>query len=487
MYAIIGCGSVGYNVAKRLVAQGRQLLVVDASDERVASLREQEIDARLGDMHELAVHKEDLARARAVLVLSSRLDSVRAALAFFRKELPSIPVICRAADKVARETLRREGAAGVVVVQDALAQTVIGMLEKVERRDLLNKMEQLFRDADSLAVFLQNNPDPDSLSSAMGLKALAEHVNPSIKVTLCGAGDVGRAQNQAMMNLLGIRFLQLADADEAQAVVQRAALTALVDSSIPGRNNPLPADATPHIVIDHHEVDVGEVRAVVRDIRPDLGATATIITTYLQQSDFPPSPELAVALMYGIRSDTLGLTRDASAADLEAVLWLSSFADLDVLRKIESPPMEQELAEALARGILQSKERGSVLVAFVGAVVKRDHLAYVADFLLGVEGVDTVFVYGIVDNDIQISARTKDVRLNVAQKLVEAFGSNRAGGHDRMAGGTVPLEIFGDLHDTDTLYGMVQQAVQRRIFKVLGLSEEEIQHRAPRETREVRE
>src|SRR6266850_8038466 len=71
------------------------------------------------------------------------------------------------------------------------------------------------------------------------------------------------------------------------------------------------------LVIDHHPEE-SPVRAVLKDLRPGYGATATILTEYLRAIDARVSQRLATALLYGIKADTQHLERGATRADLEA-------------------------------------------------------------------------------------------------------------------------------------------------------------------------
>jgi nanoRNase/pAp phosphatase (c-di-AMP/oligoRNAs hydrolase) len=41
-------------------------------------------------------------------------------------------------------------------------------------------------------------------------------------------------------------------------------------------------------------------------VRPEFGATATLITLYLREAGIDPDPQLATALFYAIKTDTMG-------------------------------------------------------------------------------------------------------------------------------------------------------------------------------------
>src|SRR5205814_5540082 len=65
------------------------------------------------------------------------------------------------------------------------------------------------------------NPDPDSLGSMLGIKALVEATQPGKPVILTVDGIVARSENRAMVDLLRIPLVPVAAAnpDAATAVV----------------------------------------------------------------------------------------------------------------------------------------------------------------------------------------------------------------------------------------------------------------------------
>src|SRR5688572_1154090 len=69
------------------------------------------------------------------------------------------------------------------------------------------------------------NPDPDALASMLGLQALIEHRRPEMGVTLTIDGRIARAENQAMVDLLGITLLPI-----EQARIGPATAVIMVDS-----------------------------------------------------------------------------------------------------------------------------------------------------------------------------------------------------------------------------------------------------------------
>ena len=334
----------------------------------------------------------------------------------------------------------------------------------------MRSLKRLLGNARSLAIFLQSNADPDAISSAMALEYIARSINPDIEVGKWTKGHVGRPENQAMINLLQVDLKQIEEADEARAVAQDADLIALVDVSVAGKNNPLPEDLVPNIVFDHHPTDEERIKADFQDVRPSVGATATLLTAYLRELQLTPPPEIATALMYGIRTDTKVLTDKVDTDDLEAVRYLGALLDPEMLRRIESPPMSSEQAAVLGRAIDGMQKRGSLVVSFLGIVPSADVLSYVADFLLLIEGVDTVVVYGLVEGTIHVSARSRDVRVHLGRVMESLFGPNRGGGHAHMAGAQIPVDVFVDIQDTKQFLESVDTALKAKFLKALGHS-----------------
>ncbi len=64
--------------------------------------------------------------------------------------------------------------------------------------------------------------------------------------------------------------------------------------------------------MDHHAWRPETAAAGFADVRPELGATSTILARYLQATGLEPRSSLATALFYGIKAVTMGLSRDAS-------------------------------------------------------------------------------------------------------------------------------------------------------------------------------
>ena len=144
-------------------------------------------------------------------------------------------------------------------------------------------------------------------------------------------------------------------------------------------------DADIDIFIDHYEPEE-DYDARFMDVRPNVSATSTILTKYIQEFDQSPSEAVATALLYGIRAETLDFKRDTTPADLTAAAYLYPVADHDTLEQVESPSMSPETLDVLAEAIQNREVQGSHLFSTAGFIRDREALAQAAQHLLNLRG-----------------------------------------------------------------------------------------------------
>lgn len=324
---------------------------------------------------------------------------------------------------------------------------------------------QAFRDlivaADSIGILCHNNPDPDSLSSALALATIAEEWGlPTVEILYGGA--ITHQQNRAMINILEIDLVHSDDRS-----LDQFDLIAFVDHSIAGRNNSVPEDFIPDIVIDHHPTD--GIPGEYIDQRAEVGATATLLTRYLQAHDIEPAQRLATALLFGLHRETLNFTRGTTPAEHAAACFLHSFADHSIIETLSNSVFTPETLGAIGDAIVNREVRGSCLVSPLGRVHERDVLPQAADYLLKLEGISTTVVFGIVEGEIHLSARTSNPQLHIGKLMRNTFDKvGSAGGHHDMAGGQVPLGLLGDAADSEEVaVDLINQSITIKLFDAL--------------------
>jgi nanoRNase/pAp phosphatase (c-di-AMP/oligoRNAs hydrolase) len=462
-YAILGCGSVGHAVAEALVEEGKQVHIIDVDEGRVEALRDQDLDARQADIRDEAV-AEAVADRDVILILSSDAEANAAAVDNIRESGGEQFIVARASDPVSVDNLTELGADVVINPSSVIADSALRALETGELEYKARQLAEVIDDTDGkLAVRIHRSPDPDSIASAAALSAIAE--SRGVEATIVYEGEIGHQENRAFVNLLGIELVTAADVDPAEYDT-----VALVDHA---KVTDPEAEVDADIIIDHFEHD-HDHDADFTDIRPNVSATSTILTKYIQELDLTLSESVATALLYGIRAETLDFKRDTTPADLTAAAYLYPFADHDTLEQVESPSMSPETLDVLAEAIRNRQVQGSHLVSNAGFIRDRDALSQAAQHLLNLEGITTTAVFAIADDTIHLAARSKDIRMDIGKILEDAFGEiGEPAGHSTDATAEIPLGIFTgievDEDNRETLLGLTEEAVTKKLFGAMGV------------------
>ncbi|NLE76024.1 MAG: hypothetical protein GX605_04650 [Chloroflexi bacterium] len=298
----------------------------------------------------------------------------------------------------------------------------------------LARLEETLAGVERLLIVPHNDPDPDAMASALALQYLAAQ-RWGITATIAYRGIVGRAENKALVRYLGCPLRRL-----TRAALHGNDPIALVDTQPGAGNHPLLPDRPPLIVVDHHIRQQAADCAHLCDVRPGLGATSTIMAEYLRAAGLEPPPSLATALFYGIKTDTMGLYRGASAADAEAYFSLQPLIDVEALVEIEHAQVPLDYFQRLAAALESARIYDSAVIAYVGLMHRPDLAAEIADLLLRLEGTVWVVCLGAYRYQMVATVRTRHSKggaEGLAQAVVAGEGS--AGGHGMVAGGQIPL------------------------------------------------
>jgi len=461
-YAILGCGSVGHAVAEELVDEGKDVLILDADEGRVEALRDQDLNAQKADIAE--EHIAETVRERdVILIMSPDVSANAEAVRNIRAADGEQFIVARADDPVSADELTELGADVVINPSTVIADSALRALETGELEYKASQLSDVIDATDErMAILIHRSPDPDSIASAAALRAVAK--SRDVEADIIYAGEIGHQENRAFVNLLGI---ELASREEVD--FDSYDTFALVDVAKGGE----PTIDDIDIIIDHYEHEE-EYDAAFSDIRPNVSATSTILTKYIQELDLTLDQTVATALLYGIRAETLDFKRDTTPADLTAAAYLYPFADHDTLEQVESPSMSPETLDVLAEAIRNREVQGSHLVSNAGFIRDRDALSQAAQHLLNLEGITTTAVFAIADDTIYLAARSKDIRMNIGKVLADAFGGmGETAGHSTDASVEIPLGIFTGLDTSDdnrdTLLELTEEAVKRKLFEAMGV------------------
>lgn len=280
-----------------------------------------------------------------------------------------------------------------------------------------------------------NFPDPDAIASAFALQKLLEKFK--IETQLCHVGEIDKLSSVKMLRLLGIemhRYEEIMDRmDETDMII-------LVDcQKNTGNTTDLVGDEL--AVIDHHPT-FRTVSYEYADLRI-TGACASMIAEYYQALGVKPSKKAATALLYGIRMDTLQLSRGVTEFDVRMYAYLFPYADAKLLQKLESNNMEFMDLQAYGAAIENIRVYGKVGFSHLDFMCPDALVAVLSDFFLALKEVEVVILFAKRKNGYKFSFRSERSDVD-AGKLAEAclreWGNG--GGHAAMAGGFVENERF---------------------------------------------
>ena len=287
-------------------------------------------------------------------------------------------------------------------------------------------------------VLIVINADPDAIASAMAVRRLLWR--KVLNVTISNINTINRPDNLAMIRLLGVNLIPFDEikADSFNRVI-------IVDSQ--PDHNEIMAELEVDVIIDHHP-DSG-CKASFVDIRPQYGATATILTEYLRSANIKPSTKLATGLYHGIKTDTNDFKGRTQIEDVRAFQYLFRYANIHLARKIEQADLRFDLLKYFRIALKNMRRRKGKVYVHLGQVVSPDVCVLIADFFMRVNTVTWSIVSGICEKKLTIIFRNDGIRKNAGKVAKEGFGMlGTAGGHKNMARAEIALSELKEHVDT---------------------------------------
>ena len=321
-------------------------------------------------------------------------------------------------------------------------------------------------------ILLGGHPDPDSIGSALAHKRLCERLG--VSATIAHVLPISRAENRAMVKLLNVPMVKVTETEELESF----GYLALVDASQSEQAIRLPEGLQLLTVVDHHRPPAIP-KAPFVDIRHDVGATATIYSEYSERGLVPFGANgnddgvVATAMFFGIQTDTDDFAF-ATPNDFRAAAYLKQFSDAETLSRVGRRSLTAEAMEAVGRALVDLEVVRDFAIAGVGRVsaINRDAIPMAADFILKREDIDTVVVFGVVEDRIDGSLRTRRASVDPAAFMQNAFGDDSqgrpyGGGRADMGGFRVPLGLMAESEDEETMWALVKDVVRQRVARVV--------------------
>lgn len=320
---------------------------------------------------------------------------------------------------------------------------------------------------DKVAIFTQDNPDPDAIGSAYGLSWFIRKLNSAVTTSIFYGGEISHPQNRTFVNLLNIQMKRV---DNNPKEYEDFALKIFVDVASSGKKNLQSVTIEPDIIIDHHE-DNPEGDYILKDIRV-MGATATIICDYILKTDLELSPEseedvnVATAMLFAIENDTGNLvSENTRQLDIDCFLYLLKRVDINIITNVRDYPIPRYFYELEETANRNKQVVGSVLVTGLEFLKpdRRDALPYIADKFLRMEGIETVVVFAIIDGFLVASLRTTNKSISLNSICHAIFGEAYSGAKTRSGGARVPLGLMAPKNADQEVRQLVWTALKTKL------------------------
>jgi nanoRNase/pAp phosphatase (c-di-AMP/oligoRNAs hydrolase) len=292
----------------------------------------------------------------------------------------------------------------------------------------IKRFYEQFSGTDRVLIII--NADPDAMASALAVKRMLWRRVAS--VTISNINTISRPDNLNMIRLLDVAMVHESKIDSG-----------LYDKHVIVDSQPQHNERFSRFrycaIIDHHPDD-GD-KSPFKDIRPDYGATATILTEYLKAARIKPSAKLAAALFYAIKTDTANFERNAVMADIRAFHYLFRLANIHLARKIEQADLKIEFLDDFQKALSTYTRSRNRIYVHLGPVKNPDINVILADFFMRINTVTWSIVSGVYENKLIVIVRNDGLRKKAGKFVSDAFGHlGSAGGHKSMARAEIPLD-----------------------------------------------
>lgn len=323
-----------------------------------------------------------------------------------------------------------------------------------------DKMLTWARGKGKILIIIHDHPDPDCLASAMALSHLfVTKINRDAVIAYSGV--IGRSENISMTKELQICLTPLDSLDLSEFNI-----ICMLDTQPGTGNNSLPAGIRVDIVIDHHPVLQSSRDCRWADIRKDYGVTATILYEYLVAQNVYIGTKLATALFYAIKSETQDLGREANRPDRDAYLALFPLTNKKLLYEIAHPKLPMEHFLIIHNAMNNAKIYGEIMVVNLLEIQYPEAVAEIADFLVRLEGIETILAMGHYEGSVILSMRTTSHEVNAGEMIKRLVaGRGTAGGHGMTAGGKLD-----DIHPANKIHNETEKDLTERLLLEFSLT-----------------
>lgn len=309
--------------------------------------------------------------------------------------------------------------------------------------------------------------DPDAIASSWGMQQLFRK-RFGKKCDIVRTGQIVRAENRAMLKILGIRQRPIEN-----VVFSRNTGVFMLDSHPAAGNVALPPGVKPFGIVDHHGQRKIPQSVTFADIRPTYGASAVIVCNYLKAAGVRIGRRLATALFFGIMTDTDRLARHVNDVTRRTAAALFEKTDFRLLKAIEFPPLRIEYFSIMNRALVEARNIGALQIVDLGKVSAADQVSLIAEFMVRFDKVDWTLAMGQTETELLLSIRASGGRKNlgrVMERVLRGIGSG--GGHRHAAAGQIKIT-----NRSDEAVSSLKKRIEERlipIFKIANRKEKKL-------------
>jgi nanoRNase/pAp phosphatase (c-di-AMP/oligoRNAs hydrolase) len=343
---------------------------------------------------------------------------------------------------------------------ETVADSAVAAERKSRGRPRARRLLHVLEHKKNILVTTHLHPDPDALASCLGLMHLLRAKLPHADVSMSIKGQLTGGINSGFAKLSQLDLVRWDD--EKLAEYDGIVLT---DTQPMSSYCPLPPEIQPTAVIDHHRGGYRKPHCPFVDLRPDVGATSSIIFSYFMELDESISPALGASLLYAIESDLAGAAGTPGELDNIALANLTLIADTRRLYQMRYVDLPQSYYAAYALALANAHYFNDAIISHIGEIDSLEKPAVMADFLLRFDQVQWALVTATYENRLIVSLRTSSKTSSAAdviRPLLRKLGEG--GGHRTKAGGFVPLNSATTAEVT-----RLRDLLRRRILRALKI------------------
>ena len=368
----------------------------------------------------------------------------------------------------------------------------------VELKHFKDEFIQSLKAADRIFIVGHNEPDFDSIGSAIGVQSIATAlekeayiiVNDNALTLEPGVKKIidENKEKYHIITLEEAKKLMEEKTNDTKKPTSPKSLLVVVDNNKDYRISPkdMLGDFNKIIVIDHHEPDVHSIESTNSYINTDVSSTSEIIANIIISERLKMNPKVASYLLAGICLDTKRFKQNTSSKTHDiAEKLLNRGANSDYVNELFREEFESfcKINSLIINGTVFKKYAEETLVpqqvSFTinreapTTIYRREEIAKAADRMLKFD-VDAAFVMGYNrDGNVLISARSlKKPKVSLALigqieagTILQKLDENHCGGNAFSAGGEIPLitdEFKSIFEIEETLMAIVEDELNSK-------------------------